>query len=87
MNITINKNIGVAVGLKAETSKTGQIYPVVSNSARIGDTKDISDMKWLALNEIPERDRCYLWASGLLGVKNIEDEISKWGNEISYPGQ
>ncbi|MBC7476037.1 MAG: NUDIX hydrolase [Candidatus Sericytochromatia bacterium] len=45
----------------------------------------IVDIKWLSLNEIPERDRCFLWASGLISVNNFVNEIEKWGNDISYP--
>jgi hypothetical protein len=29
------------------------------------------DVKWLRLSEIPERDRVYLWAAGLLCVKDF----------------
>jgi 8-oxo-dGTP diphosphatase len=47
----------------------------------------ITDLKWLSLNEIPERDRCFLWASGLIGVSNMINEIEKWGDKISYPGE
>src|SRR5512139_2531013 len=45
----------------------------------------IADMRWLHLWEIPERDRCYLWAAGLLGHADMLNEIEHWGNAISYP--
>lgn len=44
------------------------------------------EVKWLPLSEIPERDRAFLWAAGLLGVKEFLREVSAWGDEISYPG-
>ena len=47
----------------------------------------ITDLKWLSLNEIPERDRCFPWASGLIGVSSMINEIEKWGDKISYPGE
>jgi len=43
------------------------------------------DIKWLKLSEIPERDRAYLWAAGILGIEEILKEVSTWGDEISYP--
>jgi ADP-ribose pyrophosphatase YjhB (NUDIX family) len=43
------------------------------------------DLRWLTLGEIPERDRAYLWAAGLMSIPAFLDEISRWGNEISYP--
>ncbi len=46
----------------------------------------IVDIRWLTLAEIPERDRAYLWAAGLMSVPVFQEEISKWGNTLSYPG-
>ncbi len=43
------------------------------------------DLRWLTLLEIPERDRAYLWAAGLLNVPGFEDEVSNWGDALSYP--
>ena len=44
------------------------------------------DIRWLRLSEIPERDRVYLWASGLLSTGEFQTEVDRWGDEISYPG-
>jgi 8-oxo-dGTP diphosphatase len=49
------------------------------------DRQVLIDVKWLALSEIPERDRVYLWAAGLLGIGRFLSEVSSWGGEISYP--
>jgi 8-oxo-dGTP diphosphatase len=43
------------------------------------------DVQWLGLSEIPERDRAFLWAAGLLGVAGFWAEVSAWGGAISYP--
>jgi len=43
------------------------------------------DVQWLNLSEIPERDRTFLWAAGLLGVAEFWTEVSDWGNIVSYP--
>lgn len=43
------------------------------------------DLRWMHLAEIPERDRAYLWAAGLLSVPGFMDEAAGWGNELSYP--
>jgi 8-oxo-dGTP diphosphatase len=42
-------------------------------------------VQWLCLSEIPERDRAFLWAAGLLGVARFWEEVSGWGNSVSYP--
>jgi 8-oxo-dGTP pyrophosphatase MutT (NUDIX family) len=44
------------------------------------------DVQWLRLSEIPERDRTFLWASGLLGVGDFLTEVEGWGDDTSYPG-
>jgi ADP-ribose pyrophosphatase YjhB (NUDIX family) len=43
------------------------------------------DLRWLTLAEIPERDRAYLWAAGLLSIPTFMDEVSGWGDALSYP--
>ena len=45
------------------------------------------DVQWLRLSEIPERDRAFLWAAGLLGVNDFLSEVQSWGNNTSYPGE
>jgi ADP-ribose pyrophosphatase YjhB (NUDIX family) len=49
------------------------------------DGQVIVDMQWLTLAEIPERDRAYLWASGLLTVPMFLEEVLNWGDILSYP--
>jgi 8-oxo-dGTP diphosphatase len=44
------------------------------------------DVQWLRLSEIPERDRTFLWAAGLLGVEDFLSEVESWGSDTSYPG-
>ena len=46
----------------------------------------LTNVKWVTLSEIPEQDRAFLWAAGLLGVAWFWDEVSGWGNSASYPG-
>ena len=46
----------------------------------------LADVQWLRLSEIPERDRTFLWAAGLLGTGSFQSEVEKWGNRTSYPG-
>jgi 8-oxo-dGTP diphosphatase len=47
----------------------------------------LADVQWLRLCEIPERDRAYLWAAGLLGTGSFLSEVEQWGDRISYPGE
>lgn len=49
------------------------------------DDQILVDVRWLTLAEIPERDRAYLWAAGLMSIPVFLDEISKWSDELSYP--
>jgi 8-oxo-dGTP pyrophosphatase MutT (NUDIX family) len=45
----------------------------------------LAGIRWLNLAQIPERDRAFLWASGLLGVEEFYSEVESWGDAISYP--
>ena len=42
-------------------------------------------IQWLALNEIPERDRAFLWQAGLLTIPYFLETVEQWGDAISYP--
>jgi 8-oxo-dGTP diphosphatase len=54
--------------------------PELINSKQI-----LQDVRWLELNEIPERDRAFLWSAGLLSIQQFIGIIEIWGNEISIP--
>jgi 8-oxo-dGTP diphosphatase len=51
----------------------------------IGTEQILVELRWLTLAEIPERDRAYLWAAGLLSIPVFLEEVSNWGDEVSYP--
>jgi ADP-ribose pyrophosphatase YjhB (NUDIX family) len=59
------------LGTDPEFPKTGQV---------------LVDIAWLTLAEIPERDRTFLWDSGLLRIPVFLAEVSEWGDDLSYPG-
>lgn len=50
-----------------------------------GQAQILVDMCWLTLPEIPERDRAYLWASGLMSISEFLEEVTSWGDALSYP--
>jgi len=45
----------------------------------------LADIAWLSLKEVPERDRAFLWFSGLLAIPEFYSEVGQWGDDISYP--
>ena len=50
------------------------------------EEQTIKGVKWLALNEIAERDRAYLFGAGLMRVPEFHDEVLRWPDDaISYP--
>lgn len=49
------------------------------------DDQPLVDIKWLSLDQMPERDRAFIWASGLLVLDQFFSELEAWGDEISYP--
>jgi hypothetical protein len=50
-----------------------------------GGEQILVDARWLTLDQIPERDRTFVWAAGLLGVEPFRGEVLGWSDEISYP--
>lgn len=64
----------------------GQQQPQLGHDPEIGDGDPVLiDLRWLSLSEIPERDRAYLWAAGLLGVGGFAGVVESWGDDPSYP--
>lgn len=47
----------------------------------------IKGVEWKTLDEIPERDRAFLFGRGLLNVEGFKKIAFSWKNEISYPGK
>ena len=50
-----------------------------------GEEQAIRAVRWLSLDEFTERERAFLWSYGLIDVEGFYDEISRWGDAISYP--
>lgn len=97
----LNEECGVMGKIVCQTSQTldGADIQSVSFLVEIGDQEPhlgadpeftcthqiLVDLRWLTLAELPERDRAYLWAAGLLDVPDFLDEVSSWGDVVSYP--
>ncbi|MBN1889943.1 MAG: NUDIX hydrolase [Thermoflexales bacterium] len=63
----------------------GDQEPRMGIDPEFGEAQILADIRWLALAEIPERDRVFLWAAGLLGVSEFFAQVEAWGDCISYP--
>lgn len=50
-----------------------------------GRDQIIVDLQWLRLADIPERDRAFLWAAGLLAVPQFFHLVESWGDAASFP--
>ena len=50
-----------------------------------GEEQAIKSVRWLSLDEFTERERAFLWSYGLMDVEGFYDEVSRWGDAISYP--
>lgn len=50
------------------------------------EEQTIVAVKWLSLDEIPERDRAYLFSAGLIRVPEFHDKVLQWPDDaISFP--
>ena len=65
----------------------GNQVPALGIDPEIIENPVLVGVCWLSLDKICERDRAYLFASGLLSIKQIADELQTWGDDISYPGK
>lgn len=50
------------------------------------EEQTIVGVSWRTLEEIPERDRAYLFGAGMMRIPEFHDEVLKWkDDDISYP--
>ena len=91
VNGTIIRETGVVVYSPQDRAHTFEVG-IGTQEPRIGTDPDypqnnqvLAEVKWLTLSEIPERDRVFLWAAGLLAIEGFFTEVSGWGDSISYP--
>ena len=53
----------------------------------LSETPVLVEVRWMSLNELSEIDRAFLWASGLLSIKQFDEELESLSREISYPNK
>ena len=64
----------------------GDQEPSVGHDPDVAAGQEVlAEVRWMSLREVPERDRVFLWAAGLVGVGGFLEEVETWGNETSYP--
>ncbi|MBR1739307.1 MAG: NUDIX hydrolase [Ruminococcus sp.] len=51
------------------------------------DAQPIKDVLFMELSQLPEKDRAFMWAYGLMDIDGFFEEAISWGDEISYPGK
>ena len=79
MDIDHTETITYLVDIDCQDPKMG------SDPEFTADHQILVDMQWLRLAEIPERDRAYLFSAGLMNIPAFLEEVSRWGDSLSYP--
>ena len=64
----------------------GQQTPSLGYDPEFVDNPILTEVRWMALDELSEIDRSFLWASGLLSIAQFHDELISWNRDISHPG-
>ena len=66
----------------------GDQVPKLGHDPELSENGQILiEVRWLTLAEICERDRAFLWASGLLCIPQFAEELLSWDDDISYPNK
>ena len=65
----------------------GDQTPSLGCDPELPDDPILTGVRWLALDEITEVDRAYLWSAGLLSIPQFAHELDTWAREISCPGK
>jgi len=66
----------------------GEQEPALGHDPEVAaDEQCLTEVRWMALDEMTEVDRAYLWASGLMSIAQFAQEVTTWAREISYPAR
>lgn len=66
----------------------GDQEPTLGTDPEFGeDDRYLVEVCWMHLRDIPERDRCFLFQAGLMGIDRYLREVESWGDVTSYPGE
>ena len=65
----------------------GDQTPSLGYDPELIENPILSEVRWMALDELSEVDRAYLWSAGLLSIPQFAAELDTWAREISYPGR
>lgn len=65
----------------------GKQTPLLGPNLSEEEKKVLREVRWMSLDEICERDRAFLWAAGLASIRDYYDELTRWKDDISYPGK
>jgi len=65
----------------------GNEIPVLNNDLSEEEKQVLIEVRWMLLDEICERDRAFLWASGLSTLPYFFNELTSWSDDISYPNK
>ena len=63
----------------------GNEIPMLNNNLSEKEKQVLIEVRWMSLDEICERDRAFLWASGLSAIPYFFNELTSWSDDISYP--
>lgn len=87
------RQVGCSLDARGATSAYTYLVDIGDQKPTLGHDSEVETdvpilvgVEWLALHEIPERDRAFLWQSGLMSVPGFVDEVTAWGDQMSYPG-
>jgi len=59
--------------------------PMIGPNLSEKEKQILLETRWMTLDEICERDRAFLWTAGLAGVLEFFNELTSWGDDISFP--
>ena len=86
--LRMTSNLIEASGVESFTYlvSIGDQEPKLGHDPEVDEANPIlSDVRWMALDDIPERDRAFLWQAGLMTVPGFLEEVEAWGDTISCP--
>jgi len=82
-----NAPLGNGITIHTFHIDIGNEHPMLNDDLPEEEKQVLIEVRWMSIDEICERDRSFLWASGLSAIPYFFNELTSWNDDISYPSK
>lgn len=63
----------------------GSSKPALGYDPDVEGEAKLIGLKWCEFEEMSEKNRAFLWSAGIIAIKEFDDELQRYSDDVSYP--